>query len=98
MMVELKKQASFDMNCAAADLNTIETGQYRYGVRGCGRQATYVMQACNRLSHACTYIMNSPVSDIPGGTPAAGTPSDSTPVAAAPGAEPEPAAQPAATP
>lgn len=66
MMDQLRKQASFDMNCPEKQLSTVETGQFRYGVRGCDRQATYLMQMCNTSTEKCTYSLNTPVSDVPG--------------------------------
>ncbi len=85
---ELKKQASFDMNCEQRELTVVETGDNRrYGVRGCGRQATYVKGRCSRFVHECTYYLNSPILDVPGGTQNAGGP---TPVVVVPGAAPGP--------
>lgn len=41
----LLRRASFDLDCPEADLSTQDLGGQTYGVRGCGKQATYVLVA-----------------------------------------------------
>jgi len=58
MMDKLKVQAAFDLQCTEDKVTTTETGTWTYGVRGCEKQAVYVMRACNQLSHQCTFLRN----------------------------------------
>jgi hypothetical protein len=60
-MPALKKQASFDMNCPEDQLQVAETGTYKYGVKGCGKRATYAMYACNRMTKECTFLLDGAV-------------------------------------
>jgi hypothetical protein len=66
MMEKLKVHAAFDMQCSEAQLTTIETGTWSYGVRGCDKQAIYLMQSCNQMTHACTFLRNGEIRKIEG--------------------------------
>ena len=50
---ELFKRASFDLNCPQTQLTIERLGSQTAGVRGCSRQAVYVMDHGN-------WILNSP--------------------------------------
>ena len=52
----LLNRASFDFNCAQGELDLTEIDHKTRGVRGCGRQATYVEVCDARMK--CTWIMN----------------------------------------
>jgi hypothetical protein len=57
---QLHARAAFDLNCPEAQLQVVKIDQRTQGVRGCGRQATYV-ESCTdpmRSSGTCTWIMN----------------------------------------
>ncbi len=53
---QLAKRASFDLDCPREDLHYRELDAQTMGVRGCGRQATYV-EVC-RSGENCTWVMN----------------------------------------
>jgi hypothetical protein len=56
----LHKQASFDLNCPADQLQIQEIGEDKYGVEGCHRRASYALQSCNATTHECTFTPASP--------------------------------------
>lgn len=64
MMDRLKAHAAFDMQCTEARLTAVETGSFTYGVRGCDKQAIYLMQACNRLTETCTFTRNGEIRPV----------------------------------
>jgi hypothetical protein len=41
-VTELRTRAAFDLQCAGSELAVTPLTETTYGVRGCGRQATYV--------------------------------------------------------
>lgn len=94
MMDKLKTHAAFDMQCTEDKLSTTETGTWTYGVRGCGKQAIYAMQACNQMTHQCTFLRNGGISEVdsPTTAQATGTSTEAAPAAEAP-AKAEPSAQ-----
>ena len=51
-------RASFDLECPVRDLEIIEIDYDTRGVRGCGRQATYVE---HRQDDGWTWLMNSDI-------------------------------------
>ena len=55
---QLQKRASFDLECPIKDLEIIEIDYDTRGVRGCGRQATYVE---HRQDDGWTWLMNSDI-------------------------------------
>jgi hypothetical protein len=57
---QLHARAAFDLNCPQEQLQIIKIDDPTQGVRGCGRQATYVENCTdpNRSSNTCTWIMN----------------------------------------
>ena len=65
---QLQKRASFDLECPIKDLEIVEIDYDTRGVRGCGRQATYVE---HRQDDGWTWLMNS---DIRGKTAAHAAP------------------------
>ncbi|MBI4820654.1 MAG: hypothetical protein HY791_30600 [Deltaproteobacteria bacterium] len=64
---QLVKRASFDLNCPAEQLEVHELDGRTNGIRGCGRQATYVEQ-CEVVQGSrgnCTWIMNTDAEPSP---------------------------------
>ena len=70
----LVRQAAFDLKCDGAQLvwtalgeESATTDVRSWGVRGCGRQATYALEPrCgNNAGPDCTWILNSPVQSAP---------------------------------
>lgn len=62
---QLSRRAGFDLQCDAAGLAFVEIDDRTRGVRGCGRQATYV-EECRPCANGypaceCTWIMNTDV-------------------------------------
>lgn len=55
---QLQKRASFDLECPVKDLEIIEIDYDTRGVRGCGRQATYLE---HRQNDGWTWLMNSDI-------------------------------------
>ena len=56
---QLRSRASFDLGCPANQLDVVEIDQRTRGVRGCGKQATYV-ESCTTAdrSTGCTWVLN----------------------------------------
>ncbi|HEY7371041.1 MAG TPA: hypothetical protein VIF57_02610 [Polyangia bacterium] len=63
---KLLKRAAFDLHCTKDELSVSKIDDRTRGVRGCGRQATYV-QSCDghygAASFNCTWVMNGNGSD-----------------------------------
>ena len=57
----LHKQASFDLNCPSEQLQIMETSKDKYGVEGCNKRTSYVVQSCDTATHECTFTRASPV-------------------------------------
>ena len=57
---QLHSRAAFDLNCPQDQLQVVEIDNRTRGVRGCGRQATYVENCTDpmRSGGTCTWIMN----------------------------------------
>lgn len=58
---KLRDRASFDMNCPKEELNLTDLGENKtYGVRGCGKQATYVGRSCSAdmPTRNCQWLLN----------------------------------------
>jgi hypothetical protein len=55
----VQERASFDLNCPVGALEETEMSDHTWGVRGCGRQATYKVVGMGQI------IMNSPVMPTP---------------------------------
>ena len=56
----LLKRAAFDLHCTKDEMTVSKIDERTRGVRGCGRQATYV-QTCDHYGVAaynCTWVMN----------------------------------------
>jgi hypothetical protein len=60
MVSVVKKRAAFDLNCPAQSLAVTELGRRTFGVRGCGKQATYLTTGECSLESSCTAVLNSP--------------------------------------
>jgi hypothetical protein len=58
---KLLKRAAFDLNCGKDELTVSKLDDRTRGVRGCGRQATYV-ETCDRVGYNCTWVMNNQAS------------------------------------
>jgi hypothetical protein len=57
----LRKRAAFDLHCTKDELEITRLDKTTRGVRGCGRQATY-LYVCDRPGNAfaeCSWVMNS---------------------------------------
>jgi hypothetical protein len=57
----LLNRASFDLSCAGSALHMTTIDANTRGVRGCGRQATYVRlcdNPSNDLNRSCVWLMN----------------------------------------
>lgn len=55
-VTKLRTRAAFDMNCNESQIAMYRLNAQTIGVRGCGKQATYV-ESCN-VNHSCNWIMN----------------------------------------
>ncbi len=62
-VAQLKTRAAFDLQCNEAAIDVVPIDPRTNGVRGCGRQATYVEQckpcANGYVGCECTWLMNS---------------------------------------
>ena len=58
----LVKRAAFDLDCPTEPMSIVKIDEKTRGVRGCGRQATYV-ELCDapvdNPMRTCTWVMNS---------------------------------------
>lgn len=54
----LLNRAAFDLECSREQLEVVELDTNTKGIRGCGRQATYVW-SCGK-NQTCAWVMNSP--------------------------------------
>ncbi|MDI1442554.1 hypothetical protein [Polyangium sp. 6x1] len=52
----LRKQAAFDLNCGEAELTIVSLNTDTFGLRGCGRQASYILVDCERGN--CRAVQN----------------------------------------
>jgi hypothetical protein len=62
---QLKTRAAFDLNCPESAIEVSELDKVTRGVRGCGKQRTYV-ESCKSNEYGnydCTWVMNSSQSD-----------------------------------
>ena len=53
----IKKRAVFDLDCSS--INVLELGNNVFGVKGCGKRNTYIVDCTDILISDCTAIMNS---------------------------------------
>jgi hypothetical protein len=56
----LRKRAAFDLHCTRDELSVTKLDENTRGVRGCGRQATY-LYVCDRPNNPfaeCSWVMN----------------------------------------
>lgn len=51
------KRATYDLNCDKERLKVVDLDGNSYGVSGCGKKTTYIVD-CPRGFHTCTAIMN----------------------------------------
>lgn len=61
MKEAVSKRAPFDMNCDPASITIHELGDRTYGVSGCDKRATYIVQgACDGMGSGggCVAVMN----------------------------------------
>jgi hypothetical protein len=56
---KLLKRAAFDLKCTKDELSVTKLDERTRGVRGCGRQATYVRSCSDDYNINCTWVMNS---------------------------------------
>jgi hypothetical protein len=58
----LMKRAAFDLDCPTEPMSIVRIDEKTRGVRGCGRQATYV-KLCDapvdNVMRSCVWVMNS---------------------------------------
>ncbi|WP_444932207.1 hypothetical protein ACJJIF_10715 [Microbulbifer sp. SSSA002] len=60
----VSKRAPFDLNCDADSITIQQLGGRTYGVSGCDKRATYVLQGpCTAPGSRCLAVMNSSVDD-----------------------------------
>jgi hypothetical protein len=52
------RRATFDLQCPDKDLQVSSLGQNTFGVVGCGRRATYVVDCKKDYIDSCTAVMN----------------------------------------
>jgi hypothetical protein len=55
---QLKTRAAFDMQCSEEQVELVEIDSRTYGVRGCGKQATYVETCAHANDTDCTWLLN----------------------------------------
>lgn len=53
----LRRQASFDLNCGEKDLSVQRLNADTFGVRGCDRQASYILASCASEA-SCRVVQN----------------------------------------
>lgn len=64
MMETVSKRAPFDLNCEAQSITIHQLGARTYGVSGCDKRATYVLQGpCTAPGSICVAVMNSNVEE-----------------------------------
>src|SRR6187431_621478 len=56
---KLLRRAAFDLKCTKDELSVTKLDERTRGVRGCGRQATYVRSCTDPYGANCTWVMNS---------------------------------------
>ena len=56
---KLLKRAAFDLKCTKDELSVTKLDERTRGVRGCGRQATYLRSCNDPYGANCTWVMNS---------------------------------------
>jgi hypothetical protein len=56
---KLLKRAAFDLKCTKDELSVTKIDERTRGVRGCGRQATYLRSCTDPYGANCTWVMNS---------------------------------------
>ena len=61
----LHKQAAFDLNCPAAQLQIMETSRDNYGVVGCDKRTSYAVEMCDAVSHECSVRRTAPITNDP---------------------------------
>ncbi|BBM00488.1 hypothetical protein GL2_05620 [Microbulbifer sp. GL-2] len=65
MMETVSKRAPFDLNCNAQSIAVHQLGTRTYGVSGCDKRATYVLQGpCAGPGSPCIAVMNSNIENI----------------------------------
>jgi hypothetical protein len=58
---QLRARATFDLQCPLPQVEVVELDEMTRGVRGCGKQLTYVEVCDNRVEGwRCTWVINSP--------------------------------------
>ncbi|WNZ57215.1 hypothetical protein QT397_07695 [Microbulbifer sp. MKSA007] len=64
MKETVSKRAPFDLNCDAGSITIQQLGYRTYGVSGCDKRATYVLQGpCSGPGSQCLAVMNSNVDE-----------------------------------
>ncbi|GAA6135931.1 hypothetical protein NBRC116188_27210 [Oceaniserpentilla sp. 4NH20-0058] len=60
MKDSVTNRATFDLDCSQYKLNVTQLGDRVFGVKGCNKKATYVVDGpCQGVGSKCTAIMNS---------------------------------------
>jgi hypothetical protein len=54
---QLLKRAAFDLGCTKDEMRVTRIDQRTRGVRGCGKQATYI-ESCDSARASCTWVLN----------------------------------------
>ena len=55
---ELLRRAAFDLKCTKDELHVTKISSDTRGVRGCGRQATYIRDCRPPAGLDCTWVLN----------------------------------------
>ncbi len=53
------KRAAFDLNCPSSELKISELSPKAWGVEGCQKRATYIIEGVCQTEHDCHSILNS---------------------------------------
>ena len=54
---QLLKRAAFDLRCTKDEMRVTRIDARTRGVRGCGKQATYI-ESCDANRGSCTWVLN----------------------------------------
>lgn len=61
----VRRRAAFDLSCAGDQLLVSELTDRAFGVTGCGRKATYIVQGGCQFAQPCVPVLNSPPENAP---------------------------------
>ena len=61
MQNTVQARAAFDFNCSSESLKISELHPRTYGVEGCGKRATYLLDGECSIASTCKAVLNSPI-------------------------------------